>query len=106
MTAVVALYALGDVFGALVCRDDITKSKPDPEILLAAAAKIGVEPESCVVIEDATNGVRAAKAAGMHCIGYVNANSGNQDLSEADLIITEYGTLSVETLLALDTATS
>ena len=45
------------------------------------------QPENCVVVEDAKNGVLAAKAANMFCIGFQNKNSGNQDLSKADLII-------------------
>lgn len=62
------LNAIGvteDFFGALVTGSEIEKLKPHPDIFLAGAAKIGVEPERCVVIEDSLNGIRAAKAAGM-----------------------------------------
>ena len=52
-------------FDALVCGDQVRRSKPDPEIFLTAAARLGVEPERCFVIEDSFNGVRAAAAAGM-----------------------------------------
>ncbi|MGB4491550.1 MAG: HAD-IA family hydrolase, partial [Halanaerobiales bacterium] len=70
--------------------------KPHPEIFLTTAEKLGVNPEDCVVIEDSRNGVLAAKAAGMKCIGFKNANSGDQDLSEADLIVSSYKKLTIE----------
>lgn len=63
------------------------KSKPNPEIFLYTANALGVPPEECVVIEDSKNGVTAAKRAKMKCIGYRNLNSGNQDLSMADVVV-------------------
>jgi len=56
-----------DYFGAIVTADDITHGKPDPEIFLVAAERLGVAPEQCVVFEDSIAGVTAAKAAGMYC---------------------------------------
>ncbi|MBR5094700.1 MAG: HAD family phosphatase [Oscillospiraceae bacterium] len=52
-------------FDALVCGDEVTRSKPDPEIFLRAAAKLDMAPRRCFVVEDSFNGVRAAAAAGM-----------------------------------------
>ncbi|SCW90367.1 MULTISPECIES: HAD family phosphatase [unclassified Pseudomonas] len=72
-------------FSEIVCGDDVTHSKPDPEIFLMAAKRLGISPSSCVVIEDAAHGVAAAKAASMFCVGLLNPNSGQQDLSAADL---------------------
>lgn len=66
---------------------DLKHSKPAPDIFLKAANLLGVSPDECLVIEDSYNGVTAAKAAGMTCVGYYNENSGNQDLSGADIII-------------------
>jgi HAD superfamily hydrolase (TIGR01509 family) len=74
-------------FDVVVSYEDVLSSKPDPAIFLAASQKLKVEPSCCVVIEDASYGVAAAKKAGMKCVGLVNKNSGKQDLSEADLII-------------------
>jgi beta-phosphoglucomutase family hydrolase len=74
-------------FGALVSGDEVTRSKPEPDIYLKAAELIGISPMECMAIEDAAAGVIAAKAAGMYTIGYKNPNSGNQDLSPADLIV-------------------
>ena len=76
----------------------VTNGKPHPEIFLTTAEKLGVNPEDCVVIEDSRNGVLAAKAAGMKCIGFQNKNSGGQVLSEADLIVNSYKELTIEDL--------
>lgn len=58
-----------DTFDAVVTGSDVTHKKPDPEIFLTAAKKMGMEPSDCVVVEDAVNGVKAARAAGMKCLG-------------------------------------
>jgi HAD superfamily hydrolase (TIGR01509 family) len=55
-------------FATLVVGDDVERKKPAPDIYLAAARNMGLPPDECCVIEDALNGVRAAKAAGMRCI--------------------------------------
>ncbi|HUU19679.1 MAG TPA: HAD family phosphatase [Sedimentisphaerales bacterium] len=65
--------------------DHVKNKKPDPELFLLAAERIGIEPANCVVIEDAPNGVQAAKAAGAKCIAVTNSTSA-ANLSEADLV--------------------
>ena len=55
-------------FDKIICGDMVAHSKPDPEIFLTAAEALGVEPAHCVVVEDSHNGIRAARAAGMHPI--------------------------------------
>ncbi|MEV1076540.1 HAD family hydrolase [Micromonospora parva] len=62
-----SLDALGllDRFDVLVCADDYTRAKPDPEAFLLAARQLGVPPESCLVFEDTDLGIQAATAAGM-----------------------------------------
>lgn len=62
-----SLTALGllDRFDTLVCAEDYTKSKPDPEPFLVAAARLGVAPKDCLVFEDTEMGIQAATAAGM-----------------------------------------
>ena len=65
--------------------DQVKNKKPDPELFLLAAERIGIEPANCVVIEDTPNGIQAAKAAGANCIAVTNSISAAK-LSEADLV--------------------
>lgn len=55
-------------FGAIVAMEDTTRGKPDPQVFVMAAEKLGIAPARCVVLEDAVAGVEAAKAAGMTCV--------------------------------------
>jgi len=65
----------------------VVNPKPAPDIFLAAAKQLQLAPDDCIVIEDSTNGVNAAAAAGMSCIGFVNPNSGKQDLQKATFLV-------------------
>lgn len=69
----------------------VGKSKPAPDIFLLAAKLLGVEPGQCLVIEDSTNGIRAARSAGMYCIAYNGPGAEFQDQSGAQQIISDYG---------------
>jgi len=60
---------MGDRFGAVVSAEDVRHGKPDPEVFLVAAARVGVRPTRCVVVEDAAAGIEAARRAGMPSIG-------------------------------------
>ena len=65
--------------------NDVKNKKPDPELFLLAGAGLGVDPARCVVIEDAPNGIQAAKAAGARCIAVTNSADAAK-LHQADLI--------------------
>lgn len=65
VTASLVTLDLLDRFDTMVCAGDYTKSKPDPEAFLLAAARLGVAPERCLVFEDTDMGIQAAQAAGM-----------------------------------------
>jgi beta-phosphoglucomutase len=67
-----------DFFDAISDGTNIEKSKPDPEVFLKAAERLGLNPESCCVIEDADSGIQAAKNAGMLAIGYGSAKGSEQ----------------------------
>ena len=77
-------------FDCIVSGEDVTKGKPEPDIFLKVSNHYNYSPQDCVVIEDSSNGVKAAKAANMYCIGYRNPTSGNQNLTNADLIIDSF----------------
>jgi HAD superfamily hydrolase (TIGR01509 family) len=79
---------------------DVTHKKPDPELFLTAAARIGIEPHNCVVIEDAPDGIAAAKAAGCRCIAVTNSAPAAK-LSQADRIIKSLAELGLDSLTAL-----
>ena len=69
---------------------DLKASKPHPEIFIKAAAASGFLKKNCFVIEDSTNGILAAKTAGLFCVGFDSPHSKNQDYSKADLTITSF----------------
>ena len=74
-------------FEVIMSGDDVKYSKPNPEIFLKVAQWYGLPATQFTVIEDSTNGVKAAKSAGMQCVGFQNPLSGGQDLSQADRLI-------------------
>ncbi|MCL2679111.1 MAG: tRNA (adenosine(37)-N6)-threonylcarbamoyltransferase complex dimerization subunit type 1 TsaB [Dehalococcoidia bacterium] len=74
------------LFGAIVSGDEVKNGKPDPEIFLTAARKLGATQKNCVVIEDAVGGVAAAKAAGMRVVG-VAASHPRKSLESADIVV-------------------
>lgn len=98
---VIEFFDLADHIDFYISGEEVERGKPDPEIFLKAAEKLGVSPKDCLVIEDATSGIRAAKAAGMKSIGLDNPNSGRQDLAEADLVIAGFRDLSMEKIRLL-----
>jgi HAD superfamily hydrolase (TIGR01509 family) len=69
----------------VVTAEDVLHKKPAPDIFLAAARKLGLPPSACVVIEDAVNGIDAARAAGMHCIAVAQSFPPSR-LSHADRV--------------------
>lgn len=72
-----------DLFDAVVDGNKVSLAKPDPEVFLIAAQEIGLQPDGCVVFEDAEAGVQAGKAAGMKVVGIGKP----EVLKEADLVV-------------------
>lgn len=89
-------FKLDRYFKVFISGNDVIHGKPHPEIFLKAVKEMGIKPLDCLVIEDAKNGVVAAKAAGMKCIGLKNPGSGKQDLSQADLVISNFDELNLD----------
>jgi HAD superfamily hydrolase (TIGR01509 family) len=95
-------FGLHDFFTHIVSGEDFPKSKPHPAIFEHAASLSTAPKENCIVIEDSTNGVRAAKAAGIYCVGYVSEHSKDQHLDEADLVINHFKELSAQVIRTLN----
>lgn len=86
-------FDLHRYFQHIVSGEDFVRSKPDPAIFLKAVELSGNAAHECVVIEDSTNGIKGAKAAGICCVGYDSPNSKMQDYTLADRVITHFNEL-------------
>lgn len=82
---------IGKYFDCTTTAEEVTFNKPDPEIFLVTANKIGVSCEDCLVFEDSQAGVKAAKAAGMRVVGVARDESHAKELKNADMVIESYG---------------
>lgn len=83
-------------FDAVITGDEVTKSKPNPQIFLMAAERLQVQPARCVVLEDAENGIQAAAAAGMKSVAIPHIHSRSHDFTGASKI--------VDSMFQIDTA--
>ena len=95
-------FGLGPYFTHRVSGEDFAESKPNPAIFLRAAELADTPITNCIVIEDAANGVTAAKAAGIYCIAYVSPHSEGQNLHQADRIIRQFDELSAVSIEAIE----
>ncbi|MBV8858390.1 MAG: HAD family phosphatase [Acidobacteria bacterium] len=74
LEVIVEALGLGGYFAAVAAAEDVTEGKPDPQVFLVAAAKLGVEPGNCVVVEDAPAGTEAARRARMRSVGVLSSH--------------------------------
>ncbi|MDQ6882925.1 MAG: HAD family hydrolase [Candidatus Dormibacteraeota bacterium] len=72
-------------FDVIVCRDDVTRVKPDPELYLKVLRRLGLAADEAIAIEDSSNGLRAAKGAGLYCVAVPTPMTASMDLGLADL---------------------
>lgn len=94
-------FDLHQYFSHIVSGEDFPNSKPHPAIFQKAASLANTPVENCIVIEDSTNGIKAANAAQIFCIAYNSINSKMQDLSTADKIIQRFDELDYEKIKQL-----
>jgi beta-phosphoglucomutase len=99
----IAALGLGAYFRETLSVDEITHAKPDPEIYLKTAARLGVDPADCAVFEDSYVGIEAAKRAGMKCIAVATTFSADDLRREthADLIIPGFESIALPTVRGL-----
>lgn len=93
---VVELLGISDLFDVIVDGSMIIDTKPDPEIFLLSAQKLGIQPKDCVVFEDAEAGVEAAIRAGMKCVGV-----GSDNLRKANKVVAKTADFKIEDLSSL-----
>ena len=86
---------------AVLTRDDVERTKPAPDLYLAAVKALGVAPREAVAFEDSRNGIAAAKDAGLLCVAVPNALTAAMDLSRADVKVNSLAETPLEDLLAL-----
>ena len=80
-------FGIGDRFDTVVCKDDVTRTKPDPELYETVLQRLDLDAKEALALEDSSNGIQAAKAAGLFCVAVPNAMTASMDLGEADLQI-------------------
>jgi beta-phosphoglucomutase family hydrolase len=98
--AIFGITGLGKFFRAVVTGEDVVHGKPAPDVFLAAADRLGVEPRRCVVFEDALVGIAAAHAGGMRCVAVATTNP-IELLSEAEISVRSLAEVSLPKLTAL-----
>ena len=88
-----------DAFSVVIGGDDVENGKPNPDIFLKAASGLGLKVEECVVIEDSSSGVQAAKNGGFYCVGLQNEDHAG-DLLGADEIVSSLADLKIDQIEA------
>jgi HAD superfamily hydrolase (TIGR01509 family) len=78
-------FGIGGHFDAIVCREDVKRTKPYPDLYMTALQRLGVQAGEAIAFEDSSNGIHAAKAAGLFCVVVPNLLTADLDLTEADM---------------------
>ena len=92
------LVEVFDTLDACIAYEDITKGKPDPECFLKAAEALNINPENCLVIEDAINGIQAAKTAKMKAVAKINPENISEGFNLADMHFQNFEDISLSDL--------
>ena len=93
---------LASFFSGMICSEDVKQGKPNPEVFIKAAQIISQEPENCVVLEDSTHGIEAAKRGGMKALGLATTRSSEELLDcGADLVVESPKSINISLLKSL-----
>jgi HAD superfamily hydrolase (TIGR01509 family) len=98
---ILELLDIRKYFSILITANDVEKHKPNPDCFLKASYEMNIYPNKCIVIEDAYNGIIAAKKANMKTIGYLNKSNSIDELIKADLIIKNFSEINYKKLKKL-----
>lgn len=99
---VLAELDLEKYFDCIITGEEVDYKKPDPDLFILTAKKLGVKPEDCLVVEDSEAGIEAAKRARMHVVAIARDKEHAKTLKEADLVIKNYYQLTPEKLAQTD----
>lgn len=94
---VIDILGIREFFRAIICGQDVKHGKPNPEVFLLAASKLGVPPRQCVVFEDAHVGIEAAIAGGMKVVGVATTHP-PESLKGADRVVRQLDEVSISQL--------
>jgi len=100
LARIVSAAGLTELWDAIISGHEITKGKPDPQIFLMAAERLGHAPEDCIVFEDAVLGVEAAKRAGSRCVG-IDRYGDPARLSRADKVVKDLSEMNLSHVEAI-----
>ena len=102
IAAVLEGAGIAERFSVVVSSEEVPRGKPAPDVYLEAARRLGAEPAQCAAVEDSSNGLRAAHAAGMHVIAFPNAHypPAADALALAGVVLTSLGELTAELVRA------
>jgi HAD superfamily hydrolase (TIGR01509 family) len=89
-----------DVFDHVVCRDDVDRVKPAPDLYLTAVERLGARPDEAVAFEDSTNGILSACEAGLKVVAVPNAMTASLDFGMADIVVSSLAEMPLKYLLA------
>jgi len=95
-------FNLNKYFNPVVSGDMVKLGKPNPDIYLYTAERLGVTPKQCLVIEDSINGVNAAKNAGMYCVAVPDKRLDRKGFENADIILDNLGLINLSTIVKLN----
>jgi beta-phosphoglucomutase-like phosphatase (HAD superfamily) len=98
---IISFLNIDEYFTTIVTSEDVKEHKPNPHIFLEVAKRLNISPENCIVIEDARDGIIAAKNGNMKSIGYLTNLNNTELLSDADMIINNFSKISYEELKTL-----
>jgi HAD superfamily hydrolase (TIGR01509 family) len=96
----ITLLNIGSYVDFYMGSEDYDSGKPDPTCFLVASKKLQLSPVHCLVFEDSSAGVRAAKTAGMHCVALQRKDAPPQDLSQADMVLEDLSSFDLQRFLS------
>jgi beta-phosphoglucomutase-like phosphatase (HAD superfamily) len=86
-------------FEPICTRDDVARSKPDPELYNLVLSRWDLKPQEAFVLEDSPNGIKAAKNAALFCVAVTNPITSRLDVSQADMIFSSFQDFTLQEIL-------